>query len=574
MADHPMMTDTIEAGKRLVRAGGGIGLSLGERLSNSLNQLSWRTPLHAFRLKGRFPLKLLAVPDDEILGDPVRGAALIDGVIRFRGEAIARDAFDFKTLKPGTAFSTYMQSFAWLRDLATAAPRATCIPIAESLTRQWLDSHADHVNDAGWRAELWGQRVLFWTAHAPLILSSTDLVYRSAVLNALARGARHLERTADRGLPGVPRIAAWCGVVAAGLLIAGGETRLKLGEAGLARALALGFSDDGGLVSRTPGQQLEAVMLLTMLSKVYTARGVLVPDAIELALARAVPALLGVTLGDGALTSWQGGGPLGALAVNSVVEASGIRTRPLRQAREWGYQRFSAGATVLVIDAAPPPVSRFALGGCASTLAFELSDGAKRLIVNCGGAAMGGGHLPPELSLGLRTTAAHSTLVLGDANSTAVLASGALGLGVREIALDRKETDAGSWIETSHDGYARRFGLVHQRTLSLSSDGKDLAGEDALIPASPKRKPVDSHFAIRFHLAPKTEVTLTADGAGALLRIDGGALWQFRVRGGTLAVDDSLWVDGAARPHATQQLVLTGQVAGAASIGWTFKRAG
>jgi hypothetical protein len=28
----------------------------------------------------------------------------------------------------------------------------------------------------------------------PLILSSTDLVYRSAVLNTLARGARHLDR--------------------------------------------------------------------------------------------------------------------------------------------------------------------------------------------------------------------------------------------------------------------------------------------------------------------------------------------------------------------------------------------
>ena len=41
-------------------------------------------------------------------------------------------------------------------------------------------------------------RVLFWTAHAPLILSSTDLIYRSKVLNTLARGGRHLDRYADR----------------------------------------------------------------------------------------------------------------------------------------------------------------------------------------------------------------------------------------------------------------------------------------------------------------------------------------------------------------------------------------
>jgi uncharacterized heparinase superfamily protein len=516
----------------------------------------------------------LAVPDDVILGDVRRGQALFEGTISFRGEAIPRADFDFKKLKAGTPLSDYMQSFAWLRDLATAAPRADCLPIAESLTRQWLDGYAEHVSDAGWRADLWGRRILFWTAHAPLILSSTDLVYRSAVLNALARGARHLERTADRVLPGVPRIAAWAGVVTAGLLIAGGEVRQKAGEAGLTRALAAGLTDDGGLVSRAPSQQLEAVMLLTMLSKVYAARGVAMPDAIEVALARAVPALLGVTLGDGGLSSWQGCGPTNAATVNAIIEASGIHTRPLRQAREWGYQRFSAGATVLVIDAAPPPVSRFARGGCASTLAFELSDGPHRLITNCGGAALGGAFLAPDLASGLRTTAAHSTLILGNSNSTAVLSSGALGLGVKEISLDRRETEDGSWLEANHDGYARGFGLIHQRTLALSGDGKELKGEDALSPASAKRKPTDTEFAIRFHLAPKTEVSLTADGGGALLRIEGGALWQFRVRGGALSLDDSIWVDGDARPFAAQQLVVSGRVAGAATIGWTFKRAG
>ncbi len=573
MADNSPIADSIEAGKRLVRAGGGTGLSLGERLANQLNQLSWRTPLHAFRLKGRFPLKLLAVPDDVIVGDPKRGAALLAGVISFRGVQFDRDTLDFGAAS-GTPLGDYLQSFAWLRDLATAAPRATCVPIAESLTRQWLETYAERVTDAGWRADLWGRRILFWTAHAPLILSSTDLVYRSTVLNALARGARHLERTADRVLPGVPRIAAWSGLVTAGLLIAGGEARQKMGEAGLIRALAAGFSTDGGLVSRSPEQQLDVVMLLTMLSKVYAARGQVMPDAVDLALARAVPALLGVTLGDGGLSSWQGGGPLSALSVSAVVEASGVKTRALRQARGWGYQRFSAGATVVVVDAAPPPVSRFAMGGCASTLAFELSDGAKRLVVNCGGAALGNPALPSDLAMGLRTSAAHSTLVLNDSNSTKILASGALGAGVTEVLVDRQESDSGSEIDAGHDGYARRYGYQHQRRLSLSADGKELTGEDALIPAANKRKPVDTGFAIRFHLAPKTEVSLTADGLGALLRIDGGPLWQFRVRGGTLMVDDSLWVDGEGRPMVSQQLVVSGQVAGAASVGWVFKRAG
>ena len=252
-----------------------------------------------------------------------------------------------------------------------------------------------------------------------------------------------------------------------------------------------------------------------------------------------------------------------------------MRTRPLRQARDWGYQRLSAGHSVVVIDAAPPPIARVSGGGCASTLAFELSDGAHRLIVNCGGGNAGGSGVSSGLAEGLRTTAAHSTLILADSNSTAILGNATLGKGVTEVELDRQETDAGSRVEISHDGYVKRFGLVHQRILTLASDGRELRGEDILLPGNGGRKPALSTFAARFHLAPGVEATPTADAMGALLRIDGGPLWQFRVRGAKLGIDDSIWIDGSGRPNPTQQLVASGEApAGGASISWTLKRAG
>src|SRR3546814_1754442 len=72
----------------------------------------------------------------------------------------------------------------------------------------------------------------------------------------------------------------------------------------------------------------------------------IVPASIDAALARMVPALLGITHGDHALSSWQGGGPLTADALDRLVDGTGIRTRPMRQAREWGYQRLAASTTV------------------------------------------------------------------------------------------------------------------------------------------------------------------------------------------------------------------------------------
>jgi uncharacterized heparinase superfamily protein len=247
--------DGIEPGKRLIRIAGDSGLSLAERLANHLHRLAWRTPLHSFRLRGRYPLKLLAVPEDPVPGDAAAGAAMLAGHIVHHGESVELETLNFADLQVSPEFADHLQSFAWLRDLAAAAPREQAAPIAELVVRQWLGTHANAVTEAAWRPDLWGRRILFWAEYAPLILSSGDLVYRSAVLNGLARGARHLDRGADKAPQGLARITAWSGVITAGLLVPGGDMRLVHGESGMTRALSLSIHGDGGLANRSPVAQ-------------------------------------------------------------------------------------------------------------------------------------------------------------------------------------------------------------------------------------------------------------------------------------------------------------------------------
>src|SRR5205085_6381653 len=302
-----------------------------------------------------------------------------------------------------------LQGFSWLRDLAAAAAREKGARLGEAMAGRWLLAHGTRVDEA-WRADLWGERILFCTAYAPYSRSSSDTGYRSALLNTLARGARHADATADKMPAGLPRITAWCGIVAAGLLVQGGGLRVAHGEAGLARALATAQFDDGGLVSRSPAEQMLLVDRLGLLRGAYFAARQSLPDGTEAAAAAALAALHGVSMGDGTLSSWQGGNRGDPARLTALVEGCGLRARPLRQAKGWGYQRLSALGTILVVDAAPPPTAKIAEHGCASTLALELSDGAQRLIVNCGGPGLAPSDLSDELIDGLRTTAAHSTL--------------------------------------------------------------------------------------------------------------------------------------------------------------------
>jgi uncharacterized heparinase superfamily protein len=567
--------DGIEPGKRLIRAGDDRGVSLAERLSWRLHRLSWRTPLHSLRLRGRHPLKLLAVPKDPVAGDKLAGEAILRGRFLHRGQTIEIDSLDFNDPALPRDFSDYLQSFEWLRDLAAAATRERAAKPAEKVMGKWIAAFGGQFGEAAWRADLWGRRILFWSAYAPYILSSRDAEYRAQVLNTLSRGARHLDKAADKAPPGIARMTAWAGVIAAALIIQGGPARLSKGEAGLLRALSLGLHDDGGLTSRSPVEQLALVELLGQLRAIYLAGEQDMPDRLAEALEGAVGALLGVTLGDEALSNWQGG-------------QHGLQAAHRRSGRRHGRARPPAApAARLGVSAARRQADRGDLrrGAAAAEprvfrrlrvhLAFELSEGQHRLVVNCGGDGAALRALPDQLAAALRTTAAHSTLTLGDRNSTAIHGDGTLGKGVAQVELARDDTGGVVQVEASHDGYVRRFGMVHQRTLTLAADGRELRGQDVLLQQGRgKRKGVEElPFAVRFHLAPAVEAATTADGQGALLRIRGGTVWQFRCRGGQLSIEDSIWIDGAARPHSSLQLVVTGNTPpGGHTIAWIFRR--
>ncbi|WP_374410883.1 heparinase II/III family protein [Novosphingobium colocasiae] len=561
---------SLGAGERLIRFAYKVGIP-GSMLSAPVGRKS----------KNR----VLATVTNTVPGNRAAGVALRAGHFLVHGAKTPIAQIDFAGAARVTPpLERVVHSFAWLADLEACTAREQGAPVAERILSAWLAANAAPPSRPGkgpaWSVGCTGARLMNWLTFAPLVLSG-DKALRSRTLAAIAQTARWLDRHVTRAEDHLAEVAGWCGIVAAGLLLADGHPRRLFGEAGLINALGELMGDDGGVLSRSPLAQMEAIALLVRLRDCYKATRRDAPEAVEQVLAMLVPPVLALTHGDGSLGSWQGAWAVDAADIAALIAASGVRTRPLRDVRQWGYQRVLARKTILQFDAAPPPMPRHARFGCASTLAFEMSHAGHRLIVNCGGAAAGGGLVPVRLEQGLRATAAHSTLTLDDANSTAILINGKIGSGVTEVAVDRKtlQNENGSSatrLEASHNGYAARYGLTHQRILILRDDGTELRGEDLLIPKGRKTRHGRIGFAIRFHLAPEAEVRLGEDGQGAGIALPDGSYWQMRLTGdGDLALEDSLWVDGQGRPQASQQLVIQGMVSrGGGNFGWLIKKMG
>ncbi len=549
----------------------GMGQTFMERLSLQFYKMTWRTPLYSGRLNGKVPLRLLAVPEDPLPGNVARGQSLRMGKFHYQGLSQPIADIDYKKLALPPAMTDYIHRFDWLRDLASATNRADGSALAAEIADGWLLANGQKPREPAWRVDNVAWRLANMAAGSPFLLSSSDPVYRSRVINHFARAARHLDQAAPRASNHFAKTLGWGGVVAASLLLPEGKVRRRVGEHGLEEALEATVFPDGGVVSRSPLQLMELIAYLSLLQQCYAAVGEMVPAFLAEALARAVPALLGLTHSDGGLGAWQGSAHTAPDRIEALVAASGVRARPQRQALDWGYQRVSAGKAVLLLDAGPPPLAKQSAAGCASTLAFELSHGDQRIVVNCGGSALVGATIPAALARGLRTTAAHSTLCIDDSNSTAILQGGQLGKGVSEVGLDRREVDNATRIEASHDGYARSHGYVHSRLLILRSDGLELRGEDTLLPA-PRAKPKAVPAHVRFHLGPDIEIGPTDNAQAMILRLYDGSSWAFAAAGGTLAIDESIWVDEEGRPHPTRQLVIaTDTGKGGVTIGWQLR---
>lgn len=227
-----------------------------------------------------------------------------------------------------------------------------------------------------------------------------------------------------------------------------------------------------------------------------------------------------------------------------------------------GFQRLQAGRTLVLADAGRPPAAGYDRHAHAGTLSFEMSIGRERLIVNCG--AHPGDDAWREAQ---RTTAAHSTMLVGDTNSSELSRDGPLGRRPDMVTCRRDESDGNIWLDASHDGYQPTFGAVHHRRLYLAASGDDLRGEDRLEGSRP------CGFTLRFHLHPGVQANLAQSGNAVLLRLPKGDGWRLTARGAALALEPSVYLGVQGETRRSQQIVLQGNHEPAeTTIKWALQR--
>lgn len=498
----------------------------------------------------RIPLRIGRIPDAPALsvrdpwpGDPTRGARILKGELELAGSV--------RPLGPGAwadsagppAMRALAHGFTWLRDLralGTDGARSR----ARALVADWIATpHRDRIAA---RPDVAGARINAWLGQYDFFVASADDSFRATFMARLVTDARMLSAAIPTEELDGRALTALKGMIAAAVALPIQSTSLARAMRLLPQEIARQVLPDGCHAERSPAAQLAALQDLTEIRALLQAALAQPPAALSSAIERMAPALRALRHGDGGLVLFNGAREESAALVDLVLTQAGRGGRAPAGLTESGFQRLQAGRTVLMIDCGPPPppgLDRFAHAG---TLSMEISIGRERLIVNCGAAPPSAGPWRDAA----RATAAHSTLVVGDTNSSELKPEG-LGRVPLVVDAQRQEANGAHWLEASHDGYRPLNGAIHHRRLYVAESGEDIRGEDSV------EAPAPTSFAVRFHLHPTVVASMQQDGRSVVIRLPGGSIWSLRAKGIDMALEESIYL-GAGEPRPTHQIVLLG----------------
>ena len=531
------------------------------------------SPLHRLRYAGRTPERVLIAPPDLRHADPRIATQIYHGIFPLCGQVVdSGGTSPFMLPVQDRGWRKSLHGFRWLRHMRAAGTELAAAN-ARALVSDWIASHGSRIDGPAWEPATTAKRVIAWLQHSTVVLQGADFRFYRAFLRSLALQIRYL-RSVVRGMPpGVGRLRARIALAYAALSLPAPPSALRHATQALCEELDRQILPDGGHVSRNPMALMDLLADLLPLRQTFASQAEPPPPVLLGAIDRMVPALRFFRMGDGGIARFNGMGVTVAERLAAILRHDDAGGAPLLHAPHSGYERLSMGATTVVADTGRAPRPDLATHAHAGCLSFEMSAGRHLIIVNAGVDTYGAAEFRP---LG-RATAAHSTATLGDTSSAKFhhspkvtdLIGAPLLAGPQDVPVERRDTAGSQAFVARHDGYAQRFGLLHERKLTLSDGGRLLDGIDRFLAVA---KGAAAPVAVRFHLHPDVHLARHADSR-ILLTLPSGDTWAFEGDPDLARIEDSIFFASIGGPRRTRQIVLAFDVPRVTEVRWQLSKA-
>ena len=423
-----------------------------------------------------------------------------------------------------------LNNFFWLFSIDLKSSKRICL----SIISKWIENNQRYNSDL-WEIDILSRRIISWISNSQLTYDEGDKIYKEKFNKIVFKQVNHLINEIKKSDNYHDKLLGCAAIILTGLSY--NEDRyLEFGLELLKNITKYSFDSEFFPKSRNIRQLIFYLKYFILIRELLKESSNEIPEYLDEIIFH---------LGKGYDFLWSS--TKHSLLFNGNHESNLDDFDKYLDLQKYyfknkkndlgGYSILTNKNVIVGMDIGPPPENKFSENYQSGPLSFELIFKGKKLICNSGYFQ----DTKKKLNLISRSTAAHSTLVLNN-KSVANFKKDFKGKIFNKFnfkTLNKNVVlEKNYWlIKSSHDGYSRNYGTIHERILEFFPEKNKFVGTDKLIK---NKNFIPTSFEIRFHLMPSTKVTKTQNKNIILIELENSA-WRFYSENASIDVETGLY---------------------------------
>ena len=437
-----------------------------------------------------------------------------------------------------------LHSFFWLFSLDLKSSKK----IIQSIILSWIEENNNY-NKKNWEVDILSRRIIAWISNSKLTYENSKDEYKNKFNTIIQKQINHLINEIEKSKLFNDKMIGCAAIILTGLSFKE-DKYLNFGLTLLKKIINFSFDNQGFPKSRSVRQLNFYLKYFVLIREWLKESQNEIPEYIDEIIFYLGKSYSILCQGIKKNILFNGNHEGENNNFDQYLNNHGYKFKN-NSLEAGGYAILKNKKISLVMDIGPTPEKKFSRNYQCGALSFEIISNNKKLICNSG-YFQKTKHKLNDIS---RSSANHSTLII-DNHSSCKINSSKLEIE-NNLKILKKTTimEKNYWnICASHDGYNKRYGVIHEREIEFFPENYKFIGQDKLLK---KKNFKSSDFEIRFHLEPNVKIMKTQDGKSILIDIENEG-WKFTAQGYTIDIETGLYFGKKNSFTENQNLFISG----------------
>jgi len=431
-----------------------------------------------------------------------------------------------------------LHSFLWL----TRLDRKNCKNITKDIIKNWINFFFNYDPNV-WQMEITAKRIIAWTSNTDITLENSDKKYKEKFFLSLVKQSNFLLKNLNNLSYGTSKIICCAAIILSGIIFKDNNLNYKVGIKELEKTIKNYFDNTGFPKSRNPEEIFISIKYLILIREWFKEAQKPIPDYLNEIIIKCGSCYSVLCCTNRQFPLFNGSTEIDHKDYDIFLKNLKYKFTSENN-QVGGLIKVKKKKFDFFIDCGNPPNNKFSKYYQAGCLSFELISNKQKIICNSGY----GKYLSPKLTSISRSTAAHSTLYINDSSSCIFQKNKSINKIYGNSLIDKhkiinkiyNENNDFYSIGASHDGYEKRFGCIHTRSIKIPKKEDIIFGKDEL-----KRTKDYSNsliYFIRFHIYPNTKITKTKAGNSILISLSNGEGWLLQCNSNKFEIEKNIFL--------------------------------